>query len=168
MNKMQWQMQKSKYGYLKFAVFTKTLCTIIFSRCTLGHDTVCYIWATTKKRYSDTTIQRYTEPEPEPEPELEPCINYANYCLQSPRETSVIIFSGGRVHIPKNITYEVKMRKVIVCKAPLHQMIACRALSMFNRLKYWHAQSDNLAYFFTYHVVDNNIYINCVQDHFTT
>ena len=49
--------------------------------------------ATTKKRYSDTTIQRYTEPEPEPE--LEPCINYANYCLQSPRETSVIIFSGG-------------------------------------------------------------------------
>ena len=43
--------------------------------------------ATTKKRYSDTTIQRYTETEPE----LEPCINYANYCLQSPRETSVII-----------------------------------------------------------------------------
>ena len=47
--------------------------------------------ATTKKRYSDTTIQRYTEPEPE----LEPCINYTNYCLQSPRETSVKIFSGG-------------------------------------------------------------------------
>ena len=23
MNKMQWRMQKSKYGYLKFAVFTK-------------------------------------------------------------------------------------------------------------------------------------------------
>ena len=43
-NKMQWQMQKSKYGYLKFAVFTKTVCTIIFSRCTLGHDTVCYIY----------------------------------------------------------------------------------------------------------------------------
>ena len=70
------------------------------------------LWlATTKKRYSDTTIQRYTEPEPE----LEPCINYANYCLQSPRETSVIIFSGGRADIPKNISY----------KAPLHQMIAC-------------------------------------------
>ena len=84
--------------------------------------------ATTKKRYSDTTIQRYTEPEPEPEPELEPCINYANYCLQSPREISVIIFSGGRAHIPKNISYKVKMRKVIVCKAPLHQMIACPCL----------------------------------------
>ena len=124
-----------------------------------------YITATTKKRYSDTTIQRYTEPEPE----LEPCINYANYCPQSPRETSVIIFSGGgRAHIPKDISYKVKMRKVIVCKAPLHQMIACRALSMFNRLKYWHAQSDNLAYFLTYYVVDNNICINCVQDHFTT
>ena len=39
---------------------------------------------------------------------------------------------------------------------------------MFNRLKYWHAQSDNLAYFLTYYVVDNNIYINYVQDHFTT
>ena len=49
---------------------------------------------------SDTTIQRYTEPE------LEPCINYANYCLQSSRETSVIIFSGGRAHIPKNISYK--------------------------------------------------------------
>ena len=73
---------------------------------------------------SDTTIQRYTEPEPE----LEPCINYANYCLQSPQETSVIIFSGGRAHIPKNISYKVKMRKVIVCKAPLHQMIACPCL----------------------------------------
>ena len=23
MNKMEWRMQKSKYGYLKFAVFTK-------------------------------------------------------------------------------------------------------------------------------------------------
>ena len=80
--------------------------------------------ATSKKRYSDTTIQRYTEPEPE----LEPCINYANYCLQSPRETSVLIFSGGRAHIPKNISYKVKMRKVIVCKAPLHQMIACPCL----------------------------------------
>ena len=82
--------------------------------------------ATTKKRYSDTTIQRYTEPEPEPEPE--PCINYANYCLQSPRETSVIIFSGGRAHILKNISYKVKMRKVIVFKAPLHQIIACPCL----------------------------------------
>ena len=83
--------------------------------------------ATTKKRYSDTTIQRYTELEPELEPE--PCINYANYCLQLPRETSsVIIFSGGRAHIPKNISYKVKMRKVIVCKAPLHQMIACPCL----------------------------------------
>ena len=40
---------------------------------------------------SDTTIQRYAEPEPE----MEPCINYTNYCLQSPRETSVKIFSGG-------------------------------------------------------------------------
>ena len=57
------------------------------------------------------------------------------------------------------------MQKVIVCKAPLHQMIACPCL---NKLKYWHAQSDNLAYFLTYHVVDNNIYIDCVQDHFTT
>ena len=85
-----------------------------------------FFQATTKKRYSDTTIQRYTEPEQEPE--LEPCINYANYCLQSPRETSVIIFSGGRAHIPKNISYKVKMRKVIVCKAPLHQMIACPCL----------------------------------------
>ena len=92
---------------------------------------------------SDTTIQRYTEPE------LEPCINYATYCLQSPRVTSVITFSGGRAHIPKNISY----------KAPLHQMIAC--MSMFNRLKYWHAQSDNLAYLLTYYVVDNNIYIDC-------
>ena len=116
--------------------------------------------ATTKKRYSDTTIQRYTEPEPEPE--LEPCINYANYCPQSPWETSVIIFSGGRTHIPKNISYKVKMRKVIVCKAPLHQMIACPCLID------WHAQSDNLAYFRTYYVVDNNIYINCVQDHLAT
>ena len=86
------------------------------------------ISATTKKRYSDTTIQRYKEPEPEPEPELEPCINYANYCLQLPRETSVIIFSGRRAHIPKNISYKVKMRKVIVCKASLHQMIACPCL----------------------------------------
>ena len=116
------------------------------------------VTATTKKRYSDTTIQRYTEPEPE----LEPCINYANYCPQSPRETSVIIFSGGRAHIPKNISYKVKMRKVIVCKAPLRQMIACPCLID------WHAQSDNLAYFRTYYVVDNNIYINCVQDHFAT
>ena len=57
---------------------------------------VSHSWeATTKKRYSDTTIQRYTEPEPEPELEPEPCTNYANYCLQSPRKTSVIIFSGG-------------------------------------------------------------------------
>ena len=77
--------------------------------------------ATTKKRYSDTTIQRYTKPEPEPE--LEACINYTNYCLQSPRETSVKIFSGGRAHIPKNISYKVKMRKVIVFKASLHQII---------------------------------------------
>ena len=69
---------------------------------------------------SDTAIQRYTEPEP--------CINYANYCLQSPRETSVIIFSGGRAHIPKNTSYKVKMRKVIICKAPLHQMIASPCL----------------------------------------
>ena len=85
----------------------------------------CYIWlATTKKRYSDTTIQRYTEPEPE----LEPCINYTNYFLQSPRETSVKIFSGGGAHIPKNIFYIVKMRKVIVFKAPLHQIIACPCL----------------------------------------
>ena len=53
--------------------------------------------ATTKKRYSDTTIQRYTEPEPE----LEPCINYANYCLQSPWETSVKIFSGGGAYTQK-------------------------------------------------------------------
>ena len=88
--------------------------------------------ASTKKRYSDTTIQRYTEPEP--------CINYTSYCLQSPRETSVKIFSGG-AHIPKNISYKVKMRKVIVFKAPLHQNYS---LSMSNRLKYWHAQSDNL------------------------
>ena len=72
---------------------------------------------------------------------------------------------GGGAHIPKNISYKVKMQKVIVCKAPLHQMIACPCL---NKLKYWHAQSDNLAYFLTYHVVDNNIYIDCVQDHFTT
>ena len=89
--------------------------------------------ATTKKRYSDTTIQRYTEPEPEPE--LDPCINYANYCPQSPRETSVIIFSGGRAHIPKIFLIKSK------CE---------------------HIQ------FRTYYVVDNNIYINCVQDHFTT
>ena len=89
--------------------------------------------ATTKKRYSDTTIQRYTEPEPE----LEPCINYANYCLQSPRETSVITFSrGGRIYL-----------KIF--------LISNDSLSMFNRLKYWHAQSDNLAYFLTYYVVDN-------------
>ena len=39
---------------------------------------------------------------------------------------------------------------------------------MSNRLKYWHAQSDNLAYLLTYYVVDSNIYKNCVQDHFTT
>ena len=81
--------------------------------------------ATTKKRYSDTTIQRYTEPEPEPE--LEPCINYTNYCFQSPRETLVKIFSGG-AHIPKSISYKVKMRKVIAFKAPLHQIIACLCL----------------------------------------
>ena len=53
--------------------------------------------------------------------------NYANYCLQSPRETSVKIFSGG-AYIPKNTSYKVKMRKVIVFKAPLHQMIACPCL----------------------------------------
>ena len=47
-------------------------------------------------------------------------------------------------------------------------LISNESLSMFNRLKYWHAQSDNLAYFLTYYVVDNNIYINCAQDHFTT
>ncbi len=35
--------------------------------------------ATSKKRYSDTTIQRYRELELEPEPE--PFINYANYCI---------------------------------------------------------------------------------------
>ena len=64
--------------------------------------------------------------------------------------------------MPKNISYKVKMRKVIVCKAPLHQMIACPCLID------WHAQSDNLVYFRTYYVIDNNIYINCVQDHFTT
>ena len=51
--------------------------------------------------------------EPEPETRI-------NYCFQSPRETLVIIFSGGGAQIPI-----VKMRKVIVCKAPLHQMIAC-------------------------------------------
>ena len=39
---------------------------------------------------------------------------------------------------------------------------------MFNRLKYWHAQSDNLAYFLTYYMVDNNIYIDYVQDHSAT
>ena len=63
--------------------------------------------ATTKKRYSDTTIQRYTEPEPE----LEPCINHANYCLQSPRETSVKIFSGG-AHIPKIFLIKSKCEKL--------------------------------------------------------
>ena len=47
---------------------------------------------------------------------------------KSPQETSVIIFLGGRAHIPKNISYKVKMRKVIVCKAPLHQMIAYACL----------------------------------------
>ena len=35
------------------------------------------------------------------------------------------IFEGGGVQIPKNISYNVKMRNVIVCKALLHQMIAC-------------------------------------------
>ena len=79
-------------------------------RTHIGKECSSQFTATTKKRYSDTTIQRYTEPEPELEPEPEPCINYGNYCLQSPRETSVIIFSGGRAHIPKNISYKVKMR----------------------------------------------------------
>ena len=37
------------------------------------------------------------------------------------------IFRGG-AHIPKNISYKVKMRKVIVFKAPLHQIIACPCL----------------------------------------
>ena len=56
--------------------------------------------ATTKKRYSDTTIQRYTEPEPEAGAgatrKLFKLINYSiSYCFQSPQETLVIAFSGG-------------------------------------------------------------------------
>ena len=55
-------------------------------------------WATTKKRYSDTTIQRYTEPEPGAGAtrKLFKLINYLiNYCFQSPQETLVIVFPGG-------------------------------------------------------------------------
>ena len=60
--------------------------------------------ATTKKRYSDTTIQRYTEPEPEPGAgathKLFKLINYSiNYCFQPPQKTLVIIFSGGRIYL---------------------------------------------------------------------
>ena len=58
------------------------------------------ISATTKKRYSDTTIQRYTEPEPgagaRAARKLFKLINYlTNYCSQSPQETLVVVFSGG-------------------------------------------------------------------------
>ena len=72
--------------------------------------------ATTKKRYSDTTIQRYTEPEPGAGAgavrKLFKLINYSiNYCSQSPQETLVIVFSGGG-HILKNTYYKVKMRRL--------------------------------------------------------
>ena len=65
---------------------------------------------------SDTAIKRYTEPEPEPGAgatrNLFKLINYLiNYCFQSPQETLVIVFSGGR-DILKNTYYKVKMRRL--------------------------------------------------------
>ena len=66
------------------------------------------------------------------------------------------------------------MRKVIVCKAPLHQMIACPFDSLFilidqntdmRKAIIWHISSH---IYYVVYVVDNNIYIDCVQDHFTT
>ena len=74
--------------------------------------------ATTKKRYSDTTIQRYTEPEPgagagAARKLFKLINNLRNYCSQSPQETLVIAFSGkGGGHILKNTCYKVKMRRL--------------------------------------------------------
>ena len=73
------------------------------------------------------------------------------------------IFRGGRIYL-KIFLIKSKCEKLQF----LRHLTSNYSLSMSNRLKYWHAQSDNLAYFLTYYVVDNNIYINCVQDHFAT